>query len=272
MKFAVALTLASTAMAGIVARDATVVKAVISTVQTDIDSVKTAADAYTGDKTDLVSASDKLVSDLKDGKTKVEAGPDLTLNDAVDLGTAVQGLTKSGTALTESLTSRKSEVEKAGECKTVQDQIAAISENSKSLIDAVTAKVPEAARSIAESLSSQLTAVLAKAEESYKDCTNSGNGGSSSTGSATGTATGTSSATGTGSATGSSSSATGTATGTATHSSGAATTSCPPTGSATGTGGVKPTATSSQVTVPSGAAAAYAPAGVLAAVAAALVL
>ncbi|OAR01912.1 hypothetical protein LLEC1_01257 [Akanthomyces lecanii] len=159
MKFAVALTFASTAMAGIVARDASVVKGVISTSQTDIDSVKTAVDAYKGDKTDLVKAADQLVSDLKAGKTKVEGSDDLSLNDAVDLTAPVQSLTKSGSALTDSLTARKSEVEKAGECKTVQDQIAAISESSKGLIDAVTAKVPEAAQSIAKSLSDPLIAV-----------------------------------------------------------------------------------------------------------------
>lgn len=269
MKFAVALTLASTAMAGIVARDATIVKGVIATVQTDLDSVKTAADAYKGDKTDLVKAADQLVSDLKSGKTKVEGGPDLTAGDAVELGNAVNGLTKSGTALTDSLTARKSEVEKAGECKTVQDQIAAISENSKNLIDAVVKKVPENARSIAEELAGKLTTVLGKAEDSYKDCTNSGNGGSSSTGggsssgSATATPTGSATATKTGSG-----SATASPTGSATKTGSA--TDCPTSASATGTGGVKPT--SSQVTVPTGAAALYAPAGVLAAVAAALAL
>ncbi|ATY61332.1 cell wall serine-threonine-rich galactomanno Mp1 [Cordyceps militaris] len=271
MKF-ITLALVSTATAAMVARDATVVKAVMSTIGTDLDAVKTAADAYKGDKTDLVKAADQLVANLKDGKTKVEAGPDLTINDAVELGTAVTSLTKSGTALTDSLTARKSEVEKAGECKTVQDQIASISENSKSLIDTVTKKVPESAQAIAASLAGQLTAVLQKAEDSYKDCQNSGNSASSSSaassaasssassaasspagpsGSATSTATGTGSAT-----------KTGTGSVTATQTSSKAT--------ATGTGGVTPTST--HVTVPTGAAALYAPAGILAAVAAALAL
>jgi len=160
MKFAVALTLASTAMAGIVARDATVVKDVMDTAGKDIDAVKSAADAYSGDKSDLVKAADQLVSDLKDGQGKVTAGPDLTLNDAVELGTSVTALAKKGGALTDSLKARKSEVEKAGECKTVQDQVAAISKASNDLITAVIAKVPENAKSIAQQLAGQLTTVL----------------------------------------------------------------------------------------------------------------
>ncbi|OAA50169.1 cell wall serine-threonine-rich galactomannoprotein Mp1 [Beauveria brongniartii RCEF 3172] len=268
MKFAVAFTLASTALAGVTPRDATVVKGVISTVNSDIKSVKSAVDAYNGDKSDLVKAADQLVSDLKAGKTKVESGPDLTTSDAVELGSGVQDLAKTGSGLTEALESKKPQVEKAGECKTVQDQIAAISTNSKSLIDAVVAKVPEAAKSIAEELSGQLITVLEQAEESYKDCQNSGNSGSSSStgagSSGTATATGTGSATQTGSAT-----KTGTGSATATHTKpGSVTTSCA--SSATGTGGVTPT--SSQVTIPTGAAAIYAPAGVFAAVAAILAL
>ncbi|KAM3453798.1 hypothetical protein MY3296_003459 [Beauveria thailandica] len=261
MKFAVALTLASTAVAAVAPRDATVVKGVISTVNTDIQAVKSAVDAYKGDKSALVKAADQLVSDLKAGKTKVEGGPDLTASDAVDLGSGVQDLAKTGSSLTEALQAKKSDVEKAGECKTVQDQIADITTNSKALIDAVVKKVPENAQPIAQELSSQLTTQLEKAEQSFKDCKNSGNGGSSSTGAGS---SGTATATGTGSAT-----KTGTGSATATHSKPeAVTTSC--TRSATGTGGVTPT--SSQVTIPTGAAAIYAPAGVFAAVAAILAL
>jgi hypothetical protein len=264
MKFAVALTLATTAMAGIVARSAgDDVKEIISTAGKDIDAVKSAADAYKGDKTDLVSAADKLVSDLKAGKTKVDGGDKLTAEDAINLTGPVGDLADKGSALTTALKERKPDVEKAGECKTVQDQIAAISSASNGLIESVVSKVPEAAQAIAKSLAGKLTTVLQQAESDYKDCTNSGGSGGSSTGSATGTAT----PTGTGSATGTAT-PTGTGSATATHSNGATTTSCPP--SATGTGGVKPT--SSQVTVPTGAAALYAPAGVLAAVAAALAL
>lgn len=267
MKFAVVLTVASTAVAAVTPRDATIVKGVISTVNTDIQSVKSAVDAYSGDKSDLVKAADQLVSDLKAGKTKVDSGPDLDASDAVELASGVQDLAKAGSGLTDALESKKSQVEKAGECKTVQDQIAAISTNSKSLIDAVVSKVPENARSIAEDLASKLTKVLGEAEDSYKDCKNSDNGGSSSTGagsSGTATATGTGSATQTGSAT-----KTGTGSATATHTKPeSVTTSCA--SSVTGTGGVTPT--SSQVTIPTGAAAIYAPAGVFAAVAAILAL
>lgn len=257
MKFSVAL-FASSAMAGIVVRDATIVNGVMDTVGKDIDSLNTAVGAYNGDKTALVAAADQLVSDLKDGQSKVTAGPDLTLDDAVGLASAVNKLAASGSALTTSLTNKKDTVEKAGECKTVQDQIAAITDNSNALIKAVVAKVPTDAQPIAQQLAAKLTTVLEQAESSYKDCTNA-SGGSSSTGS--GSATGSSTASSTGA------SSTGSATSTAKPTStGSATTTAGP----TGTGGVKPTST--QVTVPTGAAAVYAPAGVLAAVVAALAL
>ncbi|OAA69153.1 cell wall serine-threonine-rich galactomannoprotein Mp1 [Cordyceps fumosorosea ARSEF 2679] len=247
MKFVVALTLASTAMAGIVARDATIINGVMSTVESDIGKVKDAADAYKGDKTDLVKAADQLVSDLKDGKTKVDGGPDLTAEDAINLTSSVDKLTKAGTALTDTLEKRKPDVEKAGECKTVQDQISAIESNSKALIDAVVKKVPEAAQPIAQQLAGKLTTVLQQAQDAYKDCKDSGsnNGGGNKSPSSGVSTTGSAKPTSTGAST---------------------------TGSAkpTGTGGVVPT--SSQITIPTGAAAVYAPVGALAAVAAALAL
>lgn len=258
MKFSAAL-FATSAMAGLVVRDATIVNGVITTVITDLGAVKTAADAYTGDKTNLVAAANQLVSDLKDGKTKVDAGPDLDATDAINLTTSVSKLTDAGTALTNSLTARKPDVQKAGECKTVQDQIAAITSSSQALISSVVAKVPEAAQPIAQQLAGQLTTVLNKAAAAYQDCVDA-TGGSSSTGSSSAT----SSAASSGSAT---SSAQPTSSGSASQTATATTTSAP---AATGTGSVKPTSTS--VTVPTGAAAIYAPAGVLAAVAAALAL
>jgi len=261
MKFAVALTLASTAMAGVAIRDATIVTGVITTAGSDIDALKSAADAYTGDKTALVKAADQLVSDLKSGKSKVDASGDLTAEDAINLTGPVGDLSDKGKALADSLGSRKSEVEKAGECKTVQDQISAITSASNDLIDAVVKKVPTAAQSIAKGLADKLTTVLQQAQDNYKDCTDASGGASS-----TGAASSTGSATGTGSATTGSATGTGSAT-VAPTGSASATTSCPPT--ATGTGGVKPTGTNPPVV---NGAALYAPAGILAAVAAAFAL
>lgn len=265
MKFTVALTLATVAIASTVSD-------VVETAGKDIDAVKAAADAYKGDKTDLVSTADKLISDLKSGTSKVSSGDELSQTDTLALVSPVQALTKSGQELTDSLKARKSEVEKAGECKTVQEKISDISTNSKALIDAVTKKVPEALQSTAETLASGLTKVLADAESSYKDCKDSSSGGGDSTGTGSATATGTE--TGTGSATptqtGGNTSAQPTGSQTAVPTGGAST-DCPPgsSASATGTGGMKPTNT--PPTVPNSAAL-FAPAGILAAVAAALAL
>lgn len=257
MKVATVLALATGALATVIPRDAQDdVLAVIETAGTDIDALTEAAKAYSGDKGPLVEAADKLISDLKAGKETVAAGEDLDATAAVALANPVQELAKKGTALTEALKSRKSDVEAAGECKTVQDQISAISAASTDLIDTVTSKVPENAQDLAKQLAGQLTTVLEEAEASYKDCTNSGNGGGDG-GEKTDKPTG-----------GASTEAPKpTDSAKPTGGNGAVTTDCPP----SGTGAPMPTKTGMPPVI-TGAAAAFAPAGILAAVAAVFAL
>lgn len=260
MKVATVLALATGALATVIPRDAQDdVLSVIETAGSDIDALTEAAKAYSGDKGPLVEAADKLISDLKAGKETVAAGDDLDASAAVALANPVQELAKKGTALTEALKSRKSDVEAAGECKTVQDQISAISAASTDLIDTVTGKVPENAQDLAKQLAGQLTTVLEDAEASYKDCTDSGNGGGddSDDGDKTdmpsgGASTEAPKPTGSAKPTGGN---------------GAVTTDCPP----AGTGAPMPTKTGMPPVV-TGAAAAFAPAGILAAVAAVFAL
>lgn len=256
MKAAVVLSLATAALGAVVVRDAETVKKVIETAGSDIEALTEAVNAYSGDKAPLVEAADQLVSNLKEGQQTVEGSGELDLNDAVTLGAPVQNLAKKGGVLTDALKSKKSEVEKAGECETVQGQIDAITTASNNLIDTVIDLVVDEAKEVAQGLASQLTEVLNDAKSSYEDCTNSGGNGGDDGDDTTQVPTPTG-----GDAT--------TMPPKPTGGHGGVTTDCPPT--ATGTGG-QPQPTSEQPPMITGAAAAFAPAGILAAVAAAFAL
>lgn len=261
MKAAVVLSIATSALGAIVARDAATVNGVIDTAGKDIQALTEAVSAYSGDKDPLVKAADKLVSDLKAGKQKVSGSGDLGLSDAALLAGPVQKLAGDGSKLTDALKAKKSEVEKAGECKLVQTQISDIYNASNDLIDTVVGLVSdEAAKPVAEKLAGQLTTVLDDAKSAFAQCGGSDSGDSSSSDSGKPTGAQSSEAT----------KPTESAQPTGGNGGGdvvVTTTDCPP----SGTGGVQPTNTNMPPVV-TGAAAAFAPAGVLAAVAAAFAL
>ena len=258
MKFSLVAIAATGAAAAVVERDGKLVNGVIADVQASIEKLDSAVKSYSGDKGPLVDASEALVKVIKDGKTKVDGSGDLTQTDALALIDPVKDLTSASKTLVDDLTSKRDQVEKAGECDTVRGELKDISTNSDALVKSIVSKVPDALQDIAASLSAGVKKELDEANENFSEanCKNASGGGSSS-------APG-----------GSSTSAPGTET-----SAPATETSAPATetGSATGTptptptGGETPTATNTPPVITAGAAA-FAPAAAMAAVAAAFAL
>lgn len=265
MKFLTLACLATSAVAGVVEpptrvleRDLATVTGVISNVGNEIDNLDKAAKAFSGDQKPVVAAAEKLIQALKDGKTKVAGSDDLSLADALGLQEPVKALQAKGETLEKDFKAKRSEVEKAGACGTVRQNLGDINENSQALISAVVSKVPKDAQAIAKSLADGLTKVLNQAQDDFSEanCKDSTGGGSSSaSGSATPSATGSATPTATGSATGSTVVPTG-----------SATTPSQPTGT-----GVPTKAPTQSPPVTAGAAV-MAPAGVLAAVMAAIMV
>ncbi|UNI22326.1 hypothetical protein JDV02_008225 [Purpureocillium takamizusanense] len=277
MKFLTLACLATSAVAGVVEpptrvfeRDLATVTGAISNVGNEIDNLDKAAKGFSGDQKPVVAAAEKLVSALKDGKSKVAGSDDLSLADALGLQEPVKALQAKAETLEKDFKAKIPEIQKAGACGTVRQKLSDINENSQALITAVVSKVPKDAQPIAKSLADGLTQVLNKAQDDFSEanCKDSAGGGSSSasgsaTPSATGSGSATPSATGSGSAT---PSATGSATGSAVVPTGSATTSAKPTGT-----GVPTKAPTQSPPVTAGAAV-MAPAGVLAAVVAAIMV
>ncbi|KID83151.1 cell wall protein [Metarhizium guizhouense ARSEF 977] len=191
MKFSNAVVLA--AATGTYAQ-ITVIQGVLSKVSDGIDGLNTAATGFNGDVDAVKSKADALNSAIQNGKTTVDGSKDLTLTDALGLTDPVQALTKKGQSLADNFKAKRSEVEKAGACGTVRQQLTDINSNSNALIKSVVSKVPQDAQSIAGNLASGLTKVLEQAESDFSEanCKDSGSsssktGGSSQTSAAAST-------------------------------------------------------------------------------------
>lgn len=171
----------------LVDRDASTVTGILSNVKKNLEALDSAVKSYSGDKAPLLKASNTLISTLKDGKTKVDASSELSLDDAVTLTGPVKDLTKTGQGLADDLKAFKPTVEKEGECSLVRTQVGNVNDASQALIKAVVGKVPQEAQQIAQQLSAGLIQVLkdSVAEFNEQNCKDSGNGGSPSGGAST---------------------------------------------------------------------------------------
>lgn len=261
MKFSTVL-LAATASAAVVERSNGDIVKVLASVQSGVEKLDSAANSYNGDKAPLIKASDALIQTIKDGKTKVDATGKLSPLEGTELVQPTNELNDEAKKLVKDLTSKRDQVEKAGECDTVREKLQAISSNSQALIKAVVAKVPESLSDIAAGLSKKVTDTLNEAADAFSEanCKNSGGDGGDNTSKPSGGDKTTSAPGGDQTSTPAGGDQTSTPAG--------ATTSCPP-GGATET---------SMVVGPSGTppvvagAASFAPAAALAAVAAAFAL
>ncbi|KAG5976470.1 hypothetical protein E4U55_007336 [Claviceps digitariae] len=176
----------STAIAVIAATgayaDLQTVKDVLTSVSGGIEGLETAAQSFSGNVGDVKSEADRLVAVIKKGKSTVDGSSDLTIQDALGLTSPVQDLTKKSQALLTTFKSKRPDVEKVAACDTVRSELGDINENSQGLIKSVVSKVPKDAQSIAESLASELTKVLAQAQDDFSEANCKNSGGATKTG------------------------------------------------------------------------------------------
>ncbi|ORY72109.1 hydrophobic surface binding protein A-domain-containing protein [Pseudomassariella vexata] len=156
-------------------RDLATVQQVIQSVSTSLTQLDTTVKAFDGSNLNqLTTDASALVDTLKQGITKVQGTTPLTLQDALSLQSTVTDLQTKGQTLLDSLTAKKSQIEKAGLCTVVQTNLKDVSDQSKALIDAVVQKVPQEAQTIAGNLASGVTSTLQGGQASFGqgNCTN----------------------------------------------------------------------------------------------------
>ncbi|PHH64291.1 hypothetical protein CDD81_4775 [Ophiocordyceps australis] len=173
-------------------RDLATITGILSSVGSDIDSLGNTVQGYNGDAGPVVSSADKLISTLKDGTTKAEGSSQLDLTGALGLQQPVKDLQSKAENLLTQFKSKKQTIEEAGQCGTVREKLSSIDSNGQALIKAIVSKVPTEAQGIANGLAAGLQGVLSQAADEFSMSKCMDKGGNSSGGSSATSAPGTS--------------------------------------------------------------------------------
>ncbi|KAH8880547.1 cell wall protein [Thozetella sp. PMI_491] len=161
-----------------VERDIATISSVVADVGTKLAALDTAVKAFkasdTAALTNLNDAAMKLSTTITSGTTAIAASSNITLNDAITLQSQVSGLQGSGTSLVSDLEGKKGDIQTAGLCDVVLQQVTGINDNAGKLINAIVSKLPEAAQSIAASQTAPFTDSLKQTENAFAagNCTN----------------------------------------------------------------------------------------------------
>ena len=141
--------LATASAAATQRRSIDTVTGVLSNVQASIQSFTTTVNDFpvNNDVTLINAASDDLLRVLSDGTITVQELGELSdLADTTGLAGPVDSLTLDTQSLTQSLVNNKAAIEAAGICITIRISLDNMSTGGRSLLDAITGKVPEGIR------------------------------------------------------------------------------------------------------------------------------
>ncbi|KAK2601762.1 hypothetical protein QQS21_004646 [Conoideocrella luteorostrata] len=176
MKFLVLSSLAAGAFAGLVQRDLATIKGVMGQVGTDLDGLDSAVKSFNGDPAGLLTASNTLIKDLKDGKAKVDPTGELSLTDALGLQAPAKELQTKGDQLLADFKAKRDAIAAAGLCGPALQQATSINTASQDLIKSVVSKVPADAQSIAQGIVAPLLKDLQDAQDAFSpaNCKDSG--------------------------------------------------------------------------------------------------
>jgi len=161
---------------------------VISSIDTATAALDTAVKGYSGgDSAAIQSASKSLIDVVTAGIGKVKGSTQLVLNDALQLTTPTQGLSKTVTTAIDDLISKKSQLVSAGQGASTADQLKAQLTGANDLAAAISSKVPSDVAPIASQLSSSISEAIQKGVTAYADVGGSpSSGGSGASGGASG--------------------------------------------------------------------------------------
>lgn len=175
-----------------VQRDIATVSSVVAQVSGAITQLDTSVKAFSGDATKVTADSTNLLTVLKSGVSTIQGSTDLSLTEALGLQSSVSSLQTASDALVADLGMMKTAFEQARLCSVVSSTVTEVQSSSKGLIDAVVAKVPSAAQSIASSLTAGLQNSLSVGVGLFANgnCTDAAGAAGAGTGTGTGTGNG----------------------------------------------------------------------------------
>lgn len=150
--------------AAIDSRDDTAVKEVLGKIQSGIDALTDAAKTFSGNIQPVLDESNNLIAIITDGTTTVKGAPNLTVSESLGLVSIVKTLANHAQSLDDEFKSRIPTIEAAKGCALTRGQLATITDDTNTFIDALVAKVPSAAQGVAKQQAAKITAILEDAK------------------------------------------------------------------------------------------------------------
>ncbi|PHH88727.1 hypothetical protein CDD83_7165 [Cordyceps sp. RAO-2017] len=142
--------LAAGAYAGpVIQRNLSTIKQELVKIQDGIDKLDQAAKNVKGNPGVVIASADALIHTIVTSTATVQGTSPVTIEDAVKLLGPVQDLVKHGKTLHQDFVNERSDIAKAGQCKTTREKIGSIKDEASKCIDVIVSKVEEKARSIA---------------------------------------------------------------------------------------------------------------------------
>ncbi|KAJ4144263.1 hypothetical protein LMH87_003153 [Akanthomyces muscarius] len=133
---------------------------VLTTVQTDVDNLDSAINAFTGNTAPVQSAATTLVNDINSGNSQLSGQPVLSLADTFTLNNQVTSFKNHAKTLVTDIKAKRPTVISTGNCGLVRDNVNAINTAAGALIQTIVAKANPSAKSIAEGQAKDIQAIL----------------------------------------------------------------------------------------------------------------
>lgn len=133
---------------------------VLNTVQTDVDALDSAVNAFTSNTAPVQAAATKLVNDINSGNSNLAGQPVLNLADTFTLNSQVTSFKNHAKTLVDDLKAKRPTVISTGNCGLVRNNIDSINTSAGALIQTIVAKADPQAKSIAQSQAKAIQAIL----------------------------------------------------------------------------------------------------------------
>ncbi|PLB54906.1 hypothetical protein P170DRAFT_483705 [Aspergillus steynii IBT 23096] len=164
-----------------VERDLPTVTGVLSGIGPKVEALDSAVQAYSGgDVAKVQQASDNLVDAINAGTTKVKGTSDLSTSDALGLPGPVNELKDKISTVITHLSSKKSQLVKAGKGGQTYSDLTEQKTAAKKLSDTIVSKVPDSLQDLAGSIASGISEAIQKGVKEFQDQEGKGSSGSSS--------------------------------------------------------------------------------------------
>lgn len=163
MKFSAQIAVAclsAGALAHVAPRALSDFQSVLTTVQTDVDGLDAAINAFNGATGPVQTAATTLVNDINTGNGQLSGQPVLSLADTLTLNTQVTSFKNHAQTLVTDIKNKRSVVISTGNCALVRNNIDAINSSAGTLIATIVSKTDPLAKSIAEKQAKDIQAIL----------------------------------------------------------------------------------------------------------------